>query len=163
MANPGEMVLFRLGASCQRPLLVVSADGHVVSGEVFVDWDLDRTEDWFTKGFSMPPDPSRRQIEVRGVQEGPGIGQWTRAFNHAPAVDAAEIVEAAEAAREGLMPAQEATPPQQQGPPAPPNPLVGQTSHLIPPDPTAPAITNRPPLQKITVGRSRAPKPGTGQ
>jgi hypothetical protein len=134
VATVGEIVLFRLGASTQRPLLVVSADGHVVSGDVFVDWDLDRTEEWFSKGFATPPHPEKRQIEVRGVQMGPGIGQWEHLGTVAWPEDSAAIAAAAEAKREGLMPAPEATPPAQQGPSA-----------------LSPSL--RPPLQKISVGR----------
>jgi hypothetical protein len=127
MAQVGDIVLFRIGLETQRPLLVVSADGPQISGELFLDWDFDRNEEWVTKGYmKTPPSPNDRTTEVRGAMLGSGIGQWST-----KAADSTAAAHSAEAARANIPV------------------VVKPIPEVAPlPQPSHP-VGERPPLQKI--------------
>ena len=75
-AKVGEMVLLRISATTQRPLLVVSIDGTSVRGELFVDYERDWPAEWLTKNCFFPPDQEHRTVHVKSAKAGPGVGEW---------------------------------------------------------------------------------------
>lgn len=73
MIQPGEIALFDIGAAL-RPFLVVTANGdNTYSGELFLDYEKDRTE-WVLRNIKRPPHENARSCWLRNVQEGIDTG-----------------------------------------------------------------------------------------
>lgn len=76
----GDVVLFKIDPSdfgIVRPLLVthVNDDGSI-EGEVFFVWELDRHREWPTKHLFYRLAKDQRTVQVVGMKQGEGVGEW---------------------------------------------------------------------------------------